>query len=90
MSQLAQCDGHKYTALILAEGYAFDFLVTKCSSHKYAAVILAEGDKFLVSKGSSHKQGLFQGAGGGGGAGGAFAPPMKVFAPHQELVEFTY
>ena len=24
---------------------------------------------------------------GGGGQGGAFAPPMKVFAPPQELVE---
>ena len=31
-------------------------------------------------------QGLFQ---GGGGAGGAFAPPMKVFAPPQELVKIT-
>ena len=26
----------------------------------------------------------------GGGAGGAYAPPMKVFAPPQELVELTY
>ena len=26
----------------------------------------------------------------GGGAGGAFAPPMKAFAPPQELVELTY
>ena len=33
-------------------------------------------------------QGLFQ---GGGGAGGGFCPPpMKVFAPPQELVELTY
>ena len=31
---------------------------------------------------SIHIQGLFQ--------GGAFAPPMKVFAPPQELVELTY
>ena len=34
-----------------------------------------------------HVQGLFW---GGGGQGGALAPPIKVFAPPQELVEFTY
>ena len=32
-------------------------------------------------------QGLFQ---GGGGRGGLLPPPMKVFAPPQELAELTY
>ena len=32
--------------------------------------------------GTSVEEGLFQ--------GGAFAPPIKVFAPPQELVELTY
>ena len=43
--------------------------------------------KIIVTMATILMQGLFQ---GGGGAGGAFASPMKVFAPPQELVELTY